>query len=181
LVNKGDENAIPSFMQLVSSRSAQEYNLRKKRKGAYWEDRYHATAVEAGEHLLQCLLYIDLNMLRAGVVKHPDEWQHCGFQELQLLRRRNTVIDRNELAALIDVPIERLALYHSQWINDSMQCEIGGREEQWTSSIAIGSINYVESVQQRLGVVGQSRRITASEDQFLLKESDADYGAVFDS
>jgi hypothetical protein len=68
-------------------------------------------------------------MLRAGVVKHPDKWQHCGFQELQLLRRRNTVIDRNELAALIDVPIDRLALYHSQWINDLMKCEIEGRQE----------------------------------------------------
>jgi putative endonuclease len=34
--------------------------LRKRRKGAFWEDRYHATAIETGRHLVQCLVYIDL-------------------------------------------------------------------------------------------------------------------------
>ena len=45
---------------------------------AFWEDRYHATAIEADDHLRRCLVYIDLNMVRAGVVKHPAEWAHSG-------------------------------------------------------------------------------------------------------
>jgi hypothetical protein len=32
-----------------------EYNERKVRKKAYWADRYHATAVETGEHLYNAL------------------------------------------------------------------------------------------------------------------------------
>jgi len=40
---------IPNSMQLVAGRTGQEYNQRKGRKGAYWEDRYHATAVESGD------------------------------------------------------------------------------------------------------------------------------------
>jgi len=32
--------------------SAQEFNQRKKRKGAFWEDRYHATALETNHHLV---------------------------------------------------------------------------------------------------------------------------------
>ena len=47
-------------MQLTAGRHAQEYNQRRKRKSAYWEDRYHATAIETGKHLLRCLVYIDL-------------------------------------------------------------------------------------------------------------------------
>ena len=65
---------IAESMQLVAGRVAQEYNLRKNRKGAFWEDRYHATSVETDEHLLRCLLYIDFNMVRAGVIHHPVEW-----------------------------------------------------------------------------------------------------------
>lgn len=38
LVMDTGKNAIPASMQLVAGRTAQEYNLRKKRKGAYWED-----------------------------------------------------------------------------------------------------------------------------------------------
>jgi putative transposase len=38
----------------------------KKRKGAFREDRYHTTAVEGGLHLSRCMVYVDLNMVRAA-------------------------------------------------------------------------------------------------------------------
>jgi putative transposase len=66
-------DVIPKSIQLVAGRTAQEYNERKRSKGAFWEDRYHATAIENGRHLIQCLVSIDLNMVRAGVGKHPSE------------------------------------------------------------------------------------------------------------
>ena len=54
--SNGDREAIPKSIQLIAGRTGQEYNLRKKRKGAYWEDRYHATAVDSDSHLIQCRL-----------------------------------------------------------------------------------------------------------------------------
>ena len=57
-----DRDTIPKSIQLIAGRTAQEYNQRKSRKGAFWEDRYHATAVEGDEHLIQCIfgmIYID--------------------------------------------------------------------------------------------------------------------------
>lgn len=48
--HRGDET-IPNSIQLVAGRTGQEYNQREGRKGAYWEDRYHATMVDKGEHL----------------------------------------------------------------------------------------------------------------------------------
>ena len=70
LYSSGNQHAIPRAIQLIAGRTAQEYNRRKKRKGAFWQDRYHATAIESGEHLWRCLVYVDLNMVRAGVVNH---------------------------------------------------------------------------------------------------------------
>ena len=67
-------NIIPKSIQLLAGRTAREYNQRKNRKGAFWEDRYHATAVKTGEHLIRCLAYIDLDIVRAGVVQHPGAW-----------------------------------------------------------------------------------------------------------
>ena len=54
------KETIPKSIQLVAGRTAREYNIRKKRQGAFWEDRYHATAIEDGIHLLKCLVYIDM-------------------------------------------------------------------------------------------------------------------------
>src|SRR5438094_6053951 len=62
---------IADSMQLIAGRSGQEYNQRKERLGAFWEDRYHATAIAADEHLYRCLVYIDLNMVRAGWLRIP--------------------------------------------------------------------------------------------------------------
>ena len=57
-------NVIPESIRLVAGRTGQEFNNRKRRKGAFWEDRNHATAIEAGEHLLRCLVYVDLHPVK---------------------------------------------------------------------------------------------------------------------
>ena len=88
-------------MQLIAGRTAQEYNRRKQRKGAFWEDRYHATAVEKNEHLARCLVYIDLNMVRAGVVGHPGEWRWSGYKEIQNPPERYRVVYMQMLMYLL--------------------------------------------------------------------------------
>ncbi len=56
------------------------------RRGAFWDDRYHATAVGTSEHLIRCIVYMDLNMARAGVVSHRSEWESSGYHEIQTPR-----------------------------------------------------------------------------------------------
>ena len=62
VVDAGGREVIPRSIQLIACRTGQEYKQRKSRKGAFWEDRYHATAIENRSHLLRCLVYIDLKM-----------------------------------------------------------------------------------------------------------------------
>ena len=90
------QDVIAASMQLIAGRTAQEYNERKGRHGAFWEDRYHATAVEANEHLHRCLVYIDFNMVRAGVVGHPGQWKESGFSEIQDPPKRYRIVDLHE-------------------------------------------------------------------------------------
>lgn len=60
LVADGDNrDVIPKSMQLIAGRTGQEYNQRKYRNGAFWEGRYHATAIESGKHFVRCMAYID--------------------------------------------------------------------------------------------------------------------------
>ena len=41
------------------------------RRGYFWGGRFKIVIVEKGETLINCLAYIDLNPLRAGLVDHP--------------------------------------------------------------------------------------------------------------
>jgi len=61
VVDGKEDDTIPSSLQPIAGRAGQQYNQRKQRRRAFWEDRYHATAVESGECVIQCLVYIDLN------------------------------------------------------------------------------------------------------------------------
>ena len=80
LVKDTGGGVIAQSMQLIAGRTAQEFNERKGHQGAFWEDRYHATAIEVDEHLARCVVYIDPNMVRAGVVKHPSESSRASCQ-----------------------------------------------------------------------------------------------------
>jgi len=57
----------------------------------------YTTAVESGEHLARCLVYIDLNMVRVGAVSHPSRWSFSGYNEIQQPRRKNVLIDYERL------------------------------------------------------------------------------------
>ena len=101
LVIDGEKEVIPKSLQLSAGKTAQEFNRRKNRNGAYWEDRYHATAVETEEHLARCLVYIDLNRVRAGVVAQPSEWPFSGYSEIQNPPLRYALIDRGGLISAV--------------------------------------------------------------------------------
>ena len=68
LVDAPDRSEVSGFMRESASELARGYNRRKQRTNAFWGDNYHATLVEDGDYLWQCLCYIELNMVRCGVV-----------------------------------------------------------------------------------------------------------------
>ena len=129
---------------------ARNVNNRKKRKGAFWEDRYHATAIETGEHLLRCLVYLDLNMVRAGVVSHPEQWRHGGYNEIQHRRRKNILVDYEALSRLSGFDdFESFQSAHQRWVQSALSDDKVKREGCWTQSIATGSRSFVEAAKGR--------------------------------
>ena len=55
-------------MQAVGRRYVRYFNLRHGRTGTLWEGRYKSTLIQAERYLLACMVYIDLNPVRAGMV-----------------------------------------------------------------------------------------------------------------
>ena len=133
----GGRDVIPKSIQLVAGRTGQKYNERKRRKGAFWEDRYHATAVENGGHLRQCLVYIDLNMVRAGVTEHPSEWPFSGYNEIQEPRRKCKLLAYDELRDLLGFDTyDRLRAAHRSWVHETLKHGNRVRDAKWSESLA---------------------------------------------
>jgi REP element-mobilizing transposase RayT len=137
LVKDTGQDVIAQSMQLIAGRTAQEYNQRKNRHGAFWEDRYHTTAIEADEHLHRSLVYIDLNMVRAGVVSHPGEWAHSGYREIQEPPKRYAVIDLEGLAAMCGFTNPRdFQRAQREWVEQAMENGGALREDRWSEALA---------------------------------------------
>ena len=179
---KDDGETIPKSIQLLAGRTGQEYNRRKKRKGAFWEDRYHATAIETGEHLLRCLVYVDLNMVRAGAVSHPEQWLHGGYNEIQRPRRRNILIDYETLGNLSGFNnFDDFQSAHRRWIQSELSDGNATREDCWTQSIATGSRTFVEAVKMQMRSFATGRRVQKKVEGFELRETRSSYKAFFDT
>ena len=157
-----------------------ESHWRKNRKGAYWEDRYHATAIERDDHLLRCIVYIDLNMVRAGVVKHPSNWEFSGYGEIQQPRQRYALINRRRLMQLLSIQtVEELKDSHSGWIEEALKTDGRSRERKWVQSVAVGSKEFVEMTKKHLGFQVQGRSVRRAGEAYQLREHQAAYSASF--
>lgn len=81
LVTPGEPGAVGRMMQAVGRRYVRCLNDAMGRTGTLWEGRYKACLVEDDEYLLTCYRYVELNPVRACMVRRPDghEWSsyHC--------------------------------------------------------------------------------------------------------
>ena len=170
----------PRSIQLAAGRTGQEYNKRKNRTGAYWEDRYHATAIESGDHLLQCLVYVDMNMPRTGIISHPSEWVYGGYQEIQNPRRKNRLIAYDRLSELAGFNrYEEFKAAHKEWVEAAIANGKNVRDGKWTQSIAVGSQDYVENIKDVLGIHAKGRKVVGETETFQLREPLELYNAGF--
>jgi putative transposase len=160
LVENNTHQPIAKSMQLIAGRTALEFNARKKRKGAYWDDRYHATAVDTDQYLMECLTYIDLNMVRAGVVNHPKDWLHGGYYEIQNPTKQYRLINTKRLCQLLSLDSEdSLRTDRAMWINNALKQDKVYKDEKWIKNLAIGGFDFTEVFIGSLGMKGQNRVI----------------------
>jgi REP element-mobilizing transposase RayT len=89
---------VSAFVKTVKQRFTQWYNRREGRCGTLWEDRFKSVMVEPPAHttrarqdvgaLATLAAYIDLNAVRAGIVKDPKDYCWCGYGEAVAGRER---------------------------------------------------------------------------------------------
>ncbi len=73
--------SLSEFIREIKQGFTRFYNRRHDRLGYFWGDRFKSLVVENGETLINCLAYIDLNPVRAGLVERPEEyrWNSIGY------------------------------------------------------------------------------------------------------
>jgi len=152
LLSADDGRSIPEFMCYLSGRMAQDHNRRKGKRGAFWDGPFRPTLVQDGSHFGRCLFYLDLNMIRAGVVNHPGEWKWCGHHELIGSRQRYCLLDREKLLKKLccDTWGQFLKWYQAG-LAEKLRIRDLRREAYWSESNCVGDEEFVSTIVGRKG------------------------------
>jgi len=74
-------SSLSEFIKDIKQGFSRYYNKKNNRKGYLWGDRFKSVIVQDGRTLVNCLAYIDLNPVRANIVKRPEDyrWSSLGY------------------------------------------------------------------------------------------------------
>ena len=118
-----------------------------------------------------------MNMVRAGVVEHPRQWEFCGYNEIQNPKKRKGIIDFDRLMNLLGFEnYDDLKDAHYKWVESEIQTDNKNKENKWTQSIAVGSKEFIAKMKGTLGYRARGRKIICAEDTFELREVITPFG-----
>jgi len=71
--------SLSYFLKEIKQRFSCYYNKLNNRIGYFWGDRFKSVLVEDGQTLINCLAYVELNPVRAALVKKPENYRWCSL------------------------------------------------------------------------------------------------------
>lgn len=74
IVEPAKKEGLKAMMQSLGRKYVQYFNYIHRRTGTLWEGRYKSSLISKDKYLLTCSRYVELNPVRAGMVKHPKDY-----------------------------------------------------------------------------------------------------------
>ena len=149
LATPATADALPLMMQAVGRSYVRYFNQRHGRSGTLWEGRYRSTLIETERYLLACMVYIDLNPVRAGMVALPAAWPWSSHAHYLGQRVDKLVTPHALYWALGNTPFAREAAYAAL-----VQTGIGSGEQAALTDAALrgwalGDADFVAELQKK--------------------------------
>jgi putative transposase len=140
---------LPQMMQAVGRRYVRYFNDSQKRSGTLWEGRYRSTLIETDRYLLACMAYIDLNPVRAGMVKEAHDYLWSSHGHYVGLRTDRVVTPHPLFWTLGNTPFAREAAYAGLVTAGITLQQQDALTRSVLSGWALGGEDFVSGLQKR--------------------------------
>ena len=111
LLTPATDKGISRLMQFLGRQYVQAFNFKYARTGTLFEVRFRSTLVQDSNYLLNCIQYIELNPVRAGMTSDPGHYQWSSYKSHAFGRSAKMWTPHPEYLRLGETEPERLQAY----------------------------------------------------------------------
>lgn len=148
LLTPETDDGLPRMMQSVGRAYVRYFNLRHQRTGTLWEGRYRSNLIESERYLLACMVYMDLNPLRAGLVTQAADFKWSSHRHYIGQGSDKLVTPHALFWDLGNTPFAREAAYAELVHAGLAQSDCDQFTRSALSGWALGSAGFVSELQQ---------------------------------
>lgn len=149
IVSPKEHNGLAELFQMVNMRFSQYKNIEKQRQGHLWQGRFYS-CVLGRTHLLRAIRYVEMNPVRARMVKKP--WDYLWSSTRQHIRMEQSPILKTDFNQIC----RDVGLNHNNWqgyLLDSDEEMIQEMRSKTPKGLAIGEEDFILTLEKKLGVV----------------------------
>jgi putative transposase len=151
LLLSSELEAGPSLlMKFLGQRYVQYVNRTYRRSGSLWEGRFRSSLVQTDRYVLGCYRYIEMNPVRANMVKHPLEYPWSSYAANADGKYISWVTPHGEHLALGLSEESRQAVYRGLFASELDQQLLRESRISTHGGYAIGSGRFREEIETAL-------------------------------
>ena len=151
LVTPRVQGAASALLQDVGRRYARIVNEVQGRTGTLWEGRFRSSLIDSERYLLTCHRYIELNPVRAGMVREPGEYPWSSHRFYAFGTPDKVVTPHGQYLALGGSVQERASAFRHIFGDAPTNADIQRLRESLNKGWALGSARFLEEMKVKLG------------------------------
>lgn len=155
LLTPKESGSAGGLMKRLGQRYVQYINRTYQRSGTLWEGRFRSCIAQEDAYLLLCHRYIELNPVRAGIVKHPGEYRWSSYSINGQGTASDLVSQHPLYLSLGQTDEERQVAYRELFRYELEPGVLDEIREATNGNFALGTSRFKEEISTMLG-----RRIT---------------------
>ena len=144
--------SVSRMMQYVGRHYVPYVNKKYCRSGTLWEGRFKAAIVDSSAYLLACYRYVELNPVRAGIVKHPGEYSWSSYRRNGLLLENNLITPHGEYQQLGRDDQERVKNYRLLFDETFTNADLDLLRGHTQSGTPLGNAKFRQEIDAALAV-----------------------------
>jgi putative transposase len=147
-----DSNASAAhMMKSVGERYVRYFNKRHERTGTLWDGRYKSCPVQDDIYLMVCYRYIELNPVRAGIVKDPLHYRWSSYHANAFGAQSDLIVTHALYDALGNDHFEREIAYRELVKEQIDDDHVETLRDATNHNFACGSIKFRRAIEKATG------------------------------